>query len=119
MTSQHKYLFPLPPHQPSSPKASNLLVPFQLMLVMVPSICSLRPGGSGLHGHTSSPLHTRTTSVGDLLDHRVKGLLKKLTAEKLDSISVKTITNISEKEKECCTLTEVIRLVFDRSGGVV
>ena len=107
MTSQHKYLFPLSPHQPSSPKASNLLVPFQLMLVMVPSICSLRPGGSGLHGHTSSPLHTRTTSVGDLLDYGVKGLLKKLTAEKLDSISIKTMTNKSEKDKEGCTLTEV------------
>jgi len=80
MMSQYHSLqvLPLLPHQPSSLEASNL--------VMVPSTYSLRPGG-GRHGRlSSSPLPTRTTSVGDLLDRRLN--LKKLTVEKLDSISV-------------------------------
>jgi hypothetical protein len=71
----------------SSPKTSILSVPFQLMLVTVPSTHSEPPMSCRRHGRApTQPFPTRTTSVGDLVDRRVNGLLNKLTVEKFDQI---------------------------------
>ena len=53
----------------------------------------------------------------ELVEHKVKGLLNKLTMEKFTSISDQIITwaNKSEKEKDGRTLIQVIRLVFEKA----
>jgi translation initiation factor 4G len=53
----------------------------------------------------------------ELVEHKVKGLLNKLTMEKYASISDQIIAwaNNSEKEKDGRTLIQVIRLVFEKA----
>jgi translation initiation factor 4G len=53
----------------------------------------------------------------ELVEHKVKGLLNKLTTEKYASISDQIIAwaNNSEKEKDGRTLIQVIRLVFEKA----
>jgi translation initiation factor 4G len=53
----------------------------------------------------------------EVVDHIVKALLDQLTTEHFDSISDQIIVwaNKSEKEKDCRTLIQVVKLVFEKA----